>query len=623
VTGQDGKYFKLCNEISVKSFSELSSEENRIHKQENETENIANSEAKLFIKRRPSQISTNQDEHLSISPTSKPLQRDSVYTWSSEPALTLTVPQLATGQELPFQNQLRNQYDVFDESDGVILSKVIASKLGHPELTVVERKIVRSTKFKVWRALRYFFVNTSFHGLPHIAASKSCIRICFWAFLILISLALMLLAIIMVSIKYISFDTYIKRELEEPNRLKFPAVTICNLNQYTKSYFQKNLGYSEEDLFNVTLFVDALSSRRRLTKNHDISELNILINELAEQYDDDIAEISFGDTESLDFSHRLENMLVSCYFDNQPCFGQHFTPKVNIKGRCFTFNSNTSDVLYASSPGALYGLELILNVEQHEYFMPHISSVGFEVYVHQQGDFPYLGEHSAFTVSPGVHTNVVLSTERLEYLEPPYGACEKDLKLEYFSVYTREACLDECRTKATIRVCGCRLFYMPGSATVCSPSEYVNCVVDLLRNFWDLHQCDCPLPCNIPESYRFELSYSAYPAKHVPLLLHKAGVLPNVSGLPESIHNPNATDDKATQEELLKFFKENFVKITLYYNQLSLNKLTEVLEYDTFQFIADFGGHLGLFTGAGFLTFFEFVEVCLGVFYPTTLDNDL
>ena len=41
-----------------------------------------------------------------------------------------------------------------------------------------------------------------------------------------------------------------------------------------------------------------------------------------------------------------------------------------------------------------------------------------------------------------------------------------------------------------------------------------------------------------------------------------------------------------------------------------------------FEFIADFGGHLGLFTGAGFLTLFEFVELCLGIFYPQTIDKD-
>jgi len=71
----------------------------------------------------------------------------------------------------------------------------------------------------------------------------------------------------------------------------------------------------------------------------------------------------------------------------------------------------------------------------------------------------------------------------------------------------------------------------------------------------------------------------------------------------------------------LEFFRENFLKITLYYNQLTMSTYTEVMEYDTWQYIADFGGHLGLFTGAGFLTLFEVMEVCLGVMYPAEADN--
>lgn len=407
--------------------------------------------------------------------------------------------------------------------------------------------------------------------------------------------------------KYFDFNTFIKTELEEPNQLKFPAITICNLNQYTKSYFQRNLNFTEEELFILTLFVDALTSRRILTTNFNFSsELNISIAGLAELYTGNTTEESSTE-ESLDFSHQLENMLVSCYFNDNLCFKDQFIQMVNINGRCFTFNSNTSNVLYATTPGAPNGLELVLNVEQYEYFLSDINSVGLKVYIHQQDDFPYLGQHLGFTVSPGMATDVVLTTEQLEYLEPPYGECRKDLSLEYFSIYTREACLDECRTKVTVRECGCRLFYMPGNARICLPTDYTFCAGPLLQTFADNYQCDCPLPCKILESYHYALSYSAYPAKHYPLLLYNAGVLANMSGIPDYIRNLNATNNVTAQNEMFNFFKENLVKITLYYNQLSQYKLTEVAEYEAFQFIADFGGHLGLFTGAGFLTFFEFI----------------
>ena len=224
---------------------------------------------------------------------------------------------------------------------------------------------MRSKKFQIWRALCYFFTVTSFHGLPHIAGSQSCIRICYWLLLVCIALGLMVWAMVSVCVTYFEFNAYIKTELEEHNKLKFPAVTICNLNQYTRSYF-KDAGYDEEQLFVIALFGDALSTRPILSRDFNFNEINTTIEELAEMYTNDFREPI--EEESFIFSHRLENMLVSCYFNNEPCFPDNFTTRSNIHGRCFTFNSNPINVLNTTSPGALYGLELILNAEEYEYF---------------------------------------------------------------------------------------------------------------------------------------------------------------------------------------------------------------------------------------------------------------
>ena len=583
--------------------------------QVSEIEKVTNSGANrlsLYIKRRASAMSNQNCEPGLISPTKeKSLQKDSA--WSSTPVLNLDAPQLA-------QNQLQNQYDVFN-SESTLLSRTTANQPGQAESNEDERNIIKSKIFYIWRALRHFFTITSFHGLLHIAGSQSLIKICYWVILILISVGLMLCAIVFISINYFGFDTFFKTELEESNQLKFPAVTICNLNQYAKSYFYRNLGYSEEEIYIATLFADFLSSRTMINNGNVFRNFNITILQLADRYTNDLAaESSTGET--LGFTHKLENMLVSCYYNDQPCPKDQFSQMVNINGKCFTFNSDTTDVLYATTPGASHGLELVLNVEQHEFFLSDVDSVGFRVYIHQQGEFPYLGEHAGFTATPGMHTDIILSTQRLEYLEPPYGECRKDLKLDYFSIYTREACLDECRTKVTIRECGCRMFYMPGNATTCFIIDYADCVGSLLQSFSAHYHCDCPSSCYISENYQYALSYSAFPAKHFPLLLHNTGVLSTMPGIPDYIRNLNATNNSTAQNELFKYFKENFVKITLHYNQLSRYKITEVADYEIFQFIADFGSHLGLFTGASFLTFFEFIEICMGIFYPATADRD-
>ena len=577
-------------------------------------EPIANgAPANLFVKRKTS-ISLKQDEDdRTQTRRYSATQARRLSAWSSEPVVTLQVPVANGFANEPLQGRLQEQYDNFE--DGVVLSRIIAAQMGQPELSSSDRNIMRSKTFKVWQALQYFCHSTTFHGVPHIAASRSLVRIAYWSILLIVALCLMIYAIVEISRAYFAFNTYISEVQSLVGRLKFPAVTICNLNQYSKSAVQETLNYTEEQLFNTVLFADLFSTRQELTRyrSADFSQL------AAELEEDTAAFVSAGLTA---FSHKLENMLWSCYYNDRPCSVDSFTTFDNINGRCFTFNGDTSNLLYTRTPGSMFGLELVLNAEQYEYYLAKSDSVGFKVYIHRQGDIPYLGEHAGFTVSPGVHTDVVLTAEAFSYLEPPQGSCRKNLKLDYYEIYTRQACLDECMTKFIVRSCGCRQQYMPGDVLVCGPNKTAFCFPNASKNF-SYTQCDCPIPCEIPESYKHELSYSVYPSQHYPALLERTGALNNQTSLPDFVltydseHNVTRFNENGT----LEFFRENFLKITIYYNELTLSKYTETLEYQASQYIADFGGHLGLFTGAGFLTLFEFMEVCLGVLYPADTDN--
>ena len=568
-------------------------------------EPIANAgvEANLFVvNRRPSFTFKQEGDDR----TCTHMRRLSV--WSSEPAITLQVP--AANEYL--QDRLQAQYDFFDPKDGVLLSRTIAAQMGQAELSPSDRKILRSKTFKVWQALQYFCHSTTFHGVPHIAASRSLVRIAYWSILLILALCLMIYAIVAVSCAYFAYNAYIIEKQNLSRELKFPAVTICNLNPYPKIAIQTALNYTEEQLFNIILFGDLISTRQELTKH-----LSVNISQLAAELAEDTE--GFVSSGFTTFSHKLENMLWSCYYNDQPCSVDNFTTFDNINGKCFTFNGDTNNVLYTRTPGSMFGLELVLNAEQFEYYVAESDSVGFKVYIHRQGDIPYLGEHAGFTVSPGVHTDVVLTTEAFSYLEPPQGSCRKNLKLDYYEIYTRRACLDECMTKFIVRSCGCRRQYMPGDAPVCGVNEAAFCFPNASRRF-TYTQCDCPIPCEIPESYKHELSYSVYPSQHYPAHLERTGAL---NKLPDFVLTYDSQNNvtRLNENGTLGFFRENFLKVTLYYNQLTMSKYTEILEYQTFQYIADFGGHLGLFTGAGFLTLFEFMEVCLGVLYPADTDK--
>ena len=246
-----------------------------------DSHNAANDAAPCVVQIIPVNGSQLQDNNASdteifikrprTSPGDEAFRRESL--WScSQPTLTLNVMPTASHEGSttsllpPSQNQL---YGKFITNEGMLLNKVIA---GHPDLTKAERKIIQTNKFKVWRGLQYFCQSTSFHGLPHMAASRSFTRIAYWMTLLIIAVGLLIWAITSISIAYFNYKTFIIREQKFTDKLKFPAITVCNLNRFAKSKFQESLNYDEDQVFQATLFADVLSTRSMLNVDINLTE---------------------------------------------------------------------------------------------------------------------------------------------------------------------------------------------------------------------------------------------------------------------------------------------------------------------------------------------------------------
>ena len=73
------------------------------------------------------------------------------------------------------------------------------------------------------------------------------------------------------------------------------------------------------------------------------------------------------------------------------------------------------------------------------------------------------------------------NTDRNTFFQPPpYGECGSR-PLKYFSEYSRENCLVECQTDYSVRICGCKMYFMPGAAKMCTLKETAMC--QLLTRF--------------------------------------------------------------------------------------------------------------------------------------------
>lgn len=118
---------------------------------------------------------------------------------------------------------------------------------------------------------------------------------------------------------------------------------------------------------------------------------------------------------------------------------------------------------------------------------------------------------------------------------------------------------------------------------MCNLNELFNCLLEVTDQFVAIKNaiCDCPVEC---ERIRYDtkLSRSYFPA-----------------------HQYLQLSD--TSQET---YRQNYVRLLFYFDQLEYTEVTEKSEYSTIRYVADIGNHVALFTGAGILTFFELFELC-------------
>jgi len=158
---------------------------------------------------------------------------------------------------------------------------------------------------------------------------------------------------------------------------------------------------------------------------------------------------------------------------------------------------------------------------------------------------------------------------------------------------------------------------LPGPESVCKISNF--CWYETWPSF-DLEKCGCPYTSCDFTIYEKTFSYAKFPGRHYSNLLNRSHLISYLP-LPEfvisTIKGENDTDIPYLNDNFTESFMiNNYAKIRIYYDALISGSMEEYLEYSTPQFIIDFLGYIGLFTGAGFLTFFEIIELCFGIIKP-------
>ena len=473
-------------------------------------------------------------------------------------------------------------------------------------------------RLMIYNKLIFMNTTTSFDGLRFMNGTT---RTIFWLLIFILSVIAMSFVLWFITDAYLARNTTFSRVKAFPPFINFPAVTLCNHNPYYDITVGSDEFYSLPNETQVAIIYEHFRKDRIFEVN--TSRLLEIINNsfsfdiFTEQFNRSIT----VETILREHGHKLqEGNLVSCFFDGRKCGIDDFVEIVTAYGLCYTFNLDSS--WSVSSAGTSHGLSLVINVEQLRYMYYTSHTAGLQVFVHPQDEYPYSGEFHGFSVSPGFETQVAISLTNTKLMEPPYGQCgDKPIHDPYIipcttaqssdstmtnssnstadddmiqsmmkcpqpiKRYTRQRCLDECEALYQERRCGCKADYLPGGdIRVCNLNELFNCLLEVTDQFAEMKNilCDCPVECNRVR-YNTKLSSSYFPAIRYPL----------VEGVSQ------------------QYIRANMLSLLFYFDKLEYTEVTQEIDFDTFRYLADFGSHLGLFTGAGVLSFFEIFELCL------------
>lgn len=405
---------------------------------------------------------------------------------------------------------------------------------------------------------------------------------------------------------YLEFNVVTRVRIINEFPSDFPTISICNLNQFTTNYsvqFLKNFARENNypDIFNLTN-LDLLN----------ITEYDSLLSVFSDLALFNVSSLNLTNDEKMRFSFAMDEMLISCYYDNVPCaFSQFEYYFDSIMGNCYKFNSGRD--LYgfninpykALRPGRMGGLSIELFVGVPFELEPITKRYGIAVFVSRNNTL--FTSLPSVNVYPGSEANLVVSRRVSKKLPKPYSNCsaldtydsylfklfaEKGLK------YRQYDCVIQCYQHAIIEKCNCHdvIYTSFFNSTPC-PTESWSCLYNYrfffsTEEFIEANCFDvCPLECET-EDYQVSYSMNQYPTDFY------ENILSNYVHISKQYYFKNR-------------LKDNIVSFNVYLESLSYMSIEEYASLDIITLLSNLGGVAGLFLGLSVLTFVEAIQVIM------------
>ena len=277
-----------------------------------------------------------------------------------------------------------------------------------------------------WEA---FACATTLHGLKYVFERQlSIARRVIWLIFLCSSASIFLYLFSKSIQKYRSKPIKTAIWQETPtDGLKFPAVTICNLNKLMKSKI--DVADEDENFEKLGLNISGCSETRAVRGNLTCGQAFLCAhvwygtalvegcNQTMQQNIIDAlnrsSERLFNEEEFLTkYGHDMASMFVLyCRFMVKPCSDKDFVPTFTMDGLCFTFNSGHNGTeLHAILEGPDLGLNIILDAQTNESTISDFSN-GLKVILHDQRT--YVNRHNGFNILPGTHASVAVKLKKV------------------------------------------------------------------------------------------------------------------------------------------------------------------------------------------------------------------
>ena len=428
--------------------------------------------------------------------------------------------------------------------------------------------------------------SVTMHGFGRITGSRSLVIRSFWVTLMFGFSALCVYQLVKITSKYFGNFSVTNDETVIASDIQFPGVTICG-PAFSKWKFSK---FAKEHNFSITPSDEYIEEFGTDKQDYGLGLLDTVVLNA-----ENLEHLSPNADEFL-----LKN-LQSCRFDFQKCNYTIDYEKLLIFFRSYCYKFNQHGRFKQNRAGSLYGFRIILflNISDIEPWSFIENGDAAEVIIQNHEEYPFT-DSGTIHAPVGHLTHIGIQKYEIKRMKAPYPSnCTngEHVKLIYPGKYTKINCMESCYAFKCASECNAVDFHakaflpnVSGKRPLLSKQD-VDCslrVYDTLVKS-KFSSCNCNLPCQ-ETKFQKSVSYSLWPGT-AELPFYKK-IISKSLGLNASTLN----DD---------YIRKNFLKISIFFSDMSYKKSSEERKYKLENLISDIGGQMGIWLGASMFSVIE------------------